>query len=65
MPVMLTLIDRLLRRGPYGAPITVVSRLPRSGTSMAMKMVEAVGMALAGVRYLPPYSYHFKSDRSR
>ena len=30
----------------YGAPIIVVSGLPRSGTSMAMKMLEAGGMPL-------------------
>ena len=38
--------DNLLRRIRYGAPITVVSGLPRSGTSMAMKMLEAGGMTI-------------------
>jgi hypothetical protein len=41
-----TLADRLYRRFRYGAPIVVVSGLPRSGTSMAMKMLEAGGMPL-------------------
>ena len=36
----------------YGAPIVVVSGLPRSGTSMAMKMLEAGGRRVVtdGVR---------------
>lgn len=38
--------ERLARRIRYGTPITVVSGLPRSGTSMAMKMLEAGGMAI-------------------
>lgn len=46
MPVLPQFADRLLRRARYGAPITVVSGLPRSGTSMAMKMLEAGGMAI-------------------
>lgn len=33
-----------LRRLRYGKPIVVVSGLPRSGTSMAMKMLDAGGM---------------------
>jgi Sulfotransferase domain len=33
------------RRVRYGKPIVVVSGLPRSGTSMAMKMLEAGGLA--------------------
>ena len=33
-----------LRRLTYGKPIVLVSGLPRSGTSMAMKMLEAGGM---------------------
>jgi hypothetical protein len=43
---------RAVRRLRYGAPITVVSGLPRSGTSMMMKMLEAGGMPLVtdGVR---------------
>ncbi|MYA07493.1 MAG: sulfotransferase [Holophagales bacterium] len=34
----------LWRRFRYGRPIVVVSGLPRSGTSMAMRMLEAGGM---------------------
>jgi hypothetical protein len=43
---------RIVRRLRYGAPITVVSGLPRSGTSMMMKMLDAGGMPLVtdGVR---------------
>lgn len=37
-------IPRLLRRLRYGAPIVVVSGLPRSGTSMMMKMLAAGGV---------------------
>lgn len=37
-------IRRLLRRFTVGQPIVVVSGLPRSGTSMAMKMLEAGGL---------------------
>jgi hypothetical protein len=39
----LTTIYRQMR---YGAPVVVVSGLPRSGTSMAMKMLEAGGVGL-------------------
>ena len=41
-----------VRRLRYGEPIIVVSGLPRSGTSMAMKMLEAGGVELLidGVR---------------
>jgi hypothetical protein len=35
-----------LRRFRYGKPIVVVSGLPRSGTSMAMKMLAAGGMPI-------------------
>jgi hypothetical protein len=35
---------RYYRRLRYGAPIVVVSGLPRSGTSMLMKMLEAGGL---------------------
>jgi len=35
---------RFYRRIRYGRPIVVVSGLPRSGTSMAMKMLEAGGL---------------------
>jgi hypothetical protein len=37
-----------LRRRRYGIPVTVVSGLPRSGTSMMMRMLEAGG--------IPPFS---------
>jgi hypothetical protein len=45
-------LTRLYRRLRYGAPIVVVSGLPRSGTSMAMKMLDAGGMPLVtdGIR---------------
>ncbi len=44
--------NRFYRRLRYGEPIVVVSGLPRSGTSMAMRMLEAGGMALVmdGIR---------------
>jgi hypothetical protein len=42
----MTLIDRWSRRLRYGPPIVVVSGLPRSGTSMAMKMLQAGGLPL-------------------
>lgn len=37
---------RLWRRLRHGRPVVVVSGLPRSGTSMAMKMLEAGGMEI-------------------
>jgi hypothetical protein len=37
-------VRRIYRRVRYGGPIVVVSGLPRSGTSMAMKMLEAGGL---------------------
>jgi len=37
---------RLLRRARYGKPIVLVSGLPRSGTSMLMKMLDAGGLAV-------------------
>lgn len=40
------MIEQLARRLRYGKPILVVSGLPRSGTSMAMKMLEAGGMPI-------------------
>lgn len=45
-------LRRLYRRMRHGKPIVVVSGLPRSGTSMAMKMLEAGGLSLAtdGIR---------------
>jgi hypothetical protein len=43
---MLHGLRRWYRRTRYGQPIVVVSGLPRSGTSMAMKMLEAGGLAV-------------------
>ena len=40
------MLTQLVRRFLYGKPIVVVSGLPRSGTSMAMKMLEAGGLPL-------------------
>jgi hypothetical protein len=37
---------RLYRRFRYGRPIVIVSGLPRSGTSMVMKMLEAGGLPI-------------------
>jgi hypothetical protein len=39
-------LERVYRRVRYGKPIVVVSGLPRSGTSMAMKMLEAGGLSV-------------------
>jgi len=39
-------LARSYRRLRYGTPIVVVSGLPRSGTSMIMKMLEAGGLAV-------------------
>jgi hypothetical protein len=44
-PAGASMIGRLARRLRYGAPIVVVSGLPRSGTSMMMRMLEAGGVA--------------------
>jgi predicted AAA+ superfamily ATPase len=41
---MLSSLRRLYRRLRFGEPIVVVSGLPRSGTSMLMKMLEAGGV---------------------
>jgi len=45
-------LQQVYRRCRYGRPIVVVSGLPRSGTSMAMRMLAAGGMQLVvdGVR---------------
>lgn len=45
-------LSRFVRGLRYGKPIVVVSGLPRSGTSMAMKMLQAggVGVVTDGVR---------------
>jgi hypothetical protein len=40
------LLGDFLRRRKYGEPIVVVSGLPRSGTSMMMKMLEAGGLTV-------------------
>jgi hypothetical protein len=40
------LLGDFLRRRRYGEPIVVVSGLPRSGTSMMMKMLEAGGLTV-------------------
>ena len=40
------MIGDFLRRRKYGEPIVVVSGLPRSGTSMMMKMLEAGGLSV-------------------
>lgn len=42
---MAATLKTLMKRLKHGAPVVVVSGLPRSGTSMAMKMLEAGGMA--------------------
>jgi hypothetical protein len=42
----MTVIERWSRRLQYGVPIVVVSGLPRSGTSMTMKMLQAGGLPL-------------------
>jgi hypothetical protein len=48
----LTMTFSLYRKIRFGRPIVVVSGLPRSGTSMAMKMLEAGGMEIVtdGIR---------------
>ena len=45
-------LHRLWRRLRYGAPVVLVSGLPRSGTSMAMKMLAAGGLEVVsdGIR---------------
>ncbi len=43
---MLSAIRQYLQQRRYGEPIIVVSGLPRSGTSMAMKMLDAGGIPL-------------------
>ena len=39
-------ISSLIRRHRYGEPIVIVSGLPRSGTSMVMKMLDAGGFPI-------------------
>jgi hypothetical protein len=43
---MVSFMQRVVRRLRSGKPVVIVSGLPRSGTSMAMKMLEAGGMEL-------------------
>ena len=43
---MMSFLEGPYRRLRFGKPIVVVSGLPRSGTSMAMKMLEAGGMSI-------------------
>lgn len=43
---MTATLRRWYRRLRFGAPVIVVSGLPRSGTSMAMKMLEAGGVPI-------------------
>ncbi len=49
---MASFVQRFFRRIRYGQPVVVVSGLPRSGTSMAMKMLEAGGVGIVhdGIR---------------
>ena len=49
---MASTLQRIYRRFRHGEPIVVVSGLPRSGTSMAMRMLEAAGVSIVvdGVR---------------
>lgn len=49
---MMFAMKKLYRRLRYGEPVIVVSGLPRSGTSMAMQMLAAAGVAVVtdGVR---------------
>jgi hypothetical protein len=42
----MAVLSDLLRRWKYGEPVTIVSGLPRSGTSMMMKMLEAGGLTV-------------------
>jgi len=43
---MTSMLWNLAQNMKYGKPVVIVSGLPRSGTSMAMKMLEAGGMEL-------------------
>lgn len=43
---MLKTVSKITRELFYGKPIIIVSGLPRSGTSMAMKMLDAGGVSL-------------------
>ena len=52
VPAMQRGFPGAVRRWRFGPPIVVVSGLPRSGTSMAMKMLEAGGLSVVtdGIR---------------
>lgn len=41
---MVSFVEKMVRKFKYGKPLILVSGLPRSGTSMAMKMLEAGGL---------------------
>jgi hypothetical protein len=61
------MLSRPYRRLRYGRPIVVVSGLPRSGTSMAMRMLEAGGVPIVTDRAREadednPHGY-FEHDR--
>ena len=43
---MMSTLKRLYRKLRFGEPVVVVSGLPRSGTSMLMKMLEAGGVPI-------------------
>jgi len=43
---MTSMLRNLAQKLKYGKPVVIVSGLPRSGTSMAMKMLEAGGMEI-------------------
>ncbi len=43
---MLTSLKRALRRRKYGDEVIIVSGLPRSGTSMMMRMLDAAGLPI-------------------
>jgi hypothetical protein len=43
---MISPFSKMIRRLRYGPPVVIVSGLPRSGTSMAMKMLDAAGVPL-------------------
>jgi hypothetical protein len=43
---MASLFQEFFRRRRYGEPVVIVSGLPRSGTSMMMKMLEAGGVPI-------------------
>ena len=41
---MASVFEKMMMKFKYGSPVILVSGLPRSGTSMAMKMLEAGGL---------------------